>query len=99
STQDHLGFALISAPLAAIQFVLGHALSRSGDGLMLLPGIALSQASVASIALVYGVARRAGRDRSEGLIAAALMASATTMFYYARHLLPYDVALALGLAA
>ena len=64
STQDHLGFALISAPLAAIQFVLGHALSRSGDGLMLLPGIALSQASVASIALVYGVARRAGRDRS-----------------------------------
>jgi hypothetical protein len=99
STQDHLGFALMSAPIAAIQLAVGHALSRSGNGLMLLPGIALSQASVAAIALVYAVARRAGRDRSEALIAAALMASATTMFYYARHLLPYDAALALGLAS
>jgi hypothetical protein len=99
STQDHLGFALISAPIAAIQFAIGHALSRSGNGLMLLPGIVLSQASVISIALVYAIARRVGRDRIEALIAAALMASATTMFYYARHLLPYDAALALGLLA
>jgi hypothetical protein len=99
STQDHLGFALLSAPIAAVQLAIGHALSRSGDGLMLLPGILLSQASVVSIALVYAIARRAGRDRVEALIAAALMASATTMFYYARHLLPYDAALALGLFA
>jgi hypothetical protein len=99
STQEHLGFALISAPIAAVQFAIGHALSRTGNGLMLLPGILLSQASVVSIALVYAVARRAGRERTEALIAAALMASATTMFYYARHLLPYDAALALGLLA
>jgi len=99
-TQDHLGFALISAAPAALQLALGHALSRSGNGLMVLPGIVLSQISVVSIALVYAiVARRAGRDRSEALIAAALMASATTMFYYARHLLPYDSAMALGLLA
>jgi hypothetical protein len=99
STQDHLGFALISAPIAAIQLAIGHALSRSGNGLMLLPGIVLSQASVISIALVYAIARRTGRDRIEALIAAALMASATTLFYYARHLLPYDAALTLGLLA
>jgi len=99
STQDHLGFALLSAPIAAVQLAIGHALSRSGDGLMLLPGILLSQASVVSIALVYAIARRAGRDRVEALIAAALMASATTMFYYSRHLLPYDAALAAGLFA
>ena len=99
STQDHLGFALISAIPAAIQFRLGHALSRSGEGLMILPGIVLSQASVLSIALVYGIARRAGRDRIEALIAAALMASAATMFYYSRHLLPYDSSLLLALAA
>src|SRR5438132_5349115 len=99
STQDHLGFALISAVPAAIQFAIGHALSRSGNGLMMLPGIMLSQASVISIALVYAVARRAGRDRVEALVAAALMASAATMFYYSRHLLPYDSSLALGLAA
>src|SRR5919201_4866407 len=39
STQDHLGFALISAPIAALQLAIGHALSRSGNGLMLIPGI------------------------------------------------------------
>lgn len=99
STQDHLGFALLSAPIAAVQFAIGHALSRTGDGLMLLPGIVLSQASVVSIALVYAIARRTGRDRAEALVAATLMASATTMFYYSRHLLPYDAALAAGLFA
>jgi hypothetical protein len=99
STQDHLGFALLSAPIAAAQLTIGHALSRSGNGLMLLPGILLSQASVVSIALVYAIARRMGSDRAEALIAAVLMASATTMMYYARHLLPYDASLALGLLA
>src|SRR5437868_6753133 len=99
STPDHLGFALVSALPAAIQIALGHALSRSGNGLMILPGAVLAQASVVSIALVYAIARRAGRDTREALIAATLMASSTTMFYYARHLLPYDSALALGLLA
>jgi len=97
STQDHIGFALISATPAAIQFSIGHALSRSGNGLMMLPGIVLSQASVVSIALVYAIARRTGRDGVEALLAAALTASATTMFYYARHLLPYDSAMMLAL--
>lgn len=99
STQDHLGFALISAAPAAFQFSIGHALSRSGNGLMMIPGIVLSQASVVSIALVYAIARRAGRDGAESLLAAAFMASAATMFYYARHLLPYDSAMMLALLA
>ena len=99
STQDHIGFALISAIPAATQFWLGHALSRSGNGLMILPGIVLSQASVLSIAVVYAIARRAGRDRVEAFVAAALMASATTLFYYSRHLLPYDCSLLLALVA
>lgn len=99
STQDHLGFALLSALPAGVQIALGHALSRSGNGLMILPGILLSQASVASIALVYAIALRAGRDRTEALIAAVVMAAATTMLYYARHLLPYDGAMLLALSA
>jgi len=99
STQDHLGFALISAIPAGVQFAIGHALSRTGNGLMILPGAVLSQASVLSIALVYAIARRAGRDTAEALLAAVLMAAATTQFYYARHLLPYDSSLALGLLA
>ncbi len=98
-TQEHLGFALISAVPAGIQLALGHALSRSGNGLMVLPGVVLSQMSVIAIWLVYAIARRAGRDGTEALVAAALMVSATTMFYYARHLLPYDSALTIGLVA
>ena len=99
ATQDHLGFALISAPLAAFQFSMSQALSRSADGLLMLPGLLLAQASVVSIALVYAIARRTGGDRVEASLAAALMASATTMFYYARHLLPYDSAMMLALLA
>jgi len=99
STQDHLGFALVSAVPAAIQFSIGHALSRPGGGLIVLPGIMLAQASVAAIGLVYAIALRAGRDTTEAFIAALLMAAAATMFYYSRHLLPYDTALALGLLA
>lgn len=99
STQDHLGFALISAGPAGLQFALSRALGRSGNALTILPGVVLSQISVAAIVLVYAIARRAGRDRVEALIAAALMASATTMFYYARHLLPYDSSMALALLA
>jgi hypothetical protein len=99
SPEAHLGFTLISAIPAAIQFSLGHALSRSGNGLMILPGVLLSQASVMAIGLVYAIARRARRDPGEAFVASLLMASATTIFYYARHLLPYDSALALGLLA
>ena len=98
-SQEHLGFTLISAVPAGIQHALGHALSRSDNGLMILPGVLLSQISVIAIGLTYAIARRAGRDRTEALIAAALMASATTMFYYARHLLRYDSAMALALLA
>jgi hypothetical protein len=99
STQDHLGFALISAAPAGLQLALSHALSRSGIALTIVPAVVLSQISVAAIALVYAIARRAGRERVEALLAAAFMASAATMFYYARHLLPYDSAMALALLA
>ena len=52
STQDHLGFALISAGPAGLQLALSHALSRSGNALTIVPGVVLSQISVAAIALV-----------------------------------------------
>ena len=64
-----------------------------------LPVLFLLLASVASVALSYGIARRAGGSEREGLIAAALMTCATTMLYYSRHILPYDAALALTLLA
>ncbi|WP_406696818.1 hypothetical protein V5E97_38100 [Singulisphaera sp. Ch08] len=59
----------------------------------------LSLASVACIGLTYAIARRAGGDRREGLTAALIMACSSSMFYYARHLLPYDTSMALALLA
>src|SRR5437016_1131582 len=77
ATQDHLGFALITAVPAAVQFSIGHALSRSDNGLMMLPGVVLAQASVLVIGLVYAIARRTGRDTTEAFLAALLMAAST----------------------
>ncbi len=64
-----------------------------------LPAAILSLWSVAVIALMYPLARRAGADETEALFAVVLAACANTLFYYSRHLFPYDASLALGLLA
>ena len=64
-----------------------------------LGAIVLSLASVAVIGMTYLVARRAGADEPEALIAALLVSGCATMTFYSRHLVPYDSALALALAA
>ena len=64
-----------------------------------VPALFLCLASVVCIGLTYAVARRAGAGEREALIASVLMASATVLFYYSRHLVPYDASLALALLA
>jgi hypothetical protein len=64
-----------------------------------LPAFAFSLSSVAAIALTYALGRRAGASERESLLAAALMFASTSMLMHARHFLPYDTALALGLLA
>jgi hypothetical protein len=104
ATPDHVGFTLVAAVPALLQRAL---IASSGlpqdraavDATAWLPAAVLSLASLAAIALVHAIARRSGADASEALLAAALMAGSTSMLYYSRHLLPYDSALALALAA
>lgn len=64
-----------------------------------LPALFLSLVSVALIGLVHALARRVGAPPDEALLAALLAACSTSLFYPARHLQPYDAALALALAA
>jgi hypothetical protein len=52
-----------------------------------------------NIWLVWRLALRTGAGPREALVAALCMALSNSMFYYSRHLLPYDVALTLGLWA
>jgi hypothetical protein len=58
-----------------------------------------SLASVCSIGLVYAVARRSGADEDESVLAALLLFSSTNMLMHAQHFFPYDLSLAVFLAA
>jgi hypothetical protein len=64
-----------------------------------VPALFLATASIISIALVYAIAHKSGAQKREGIIAALMMTCSTTMFYYARHFLPYDVSMAMALFA
>ena len=92
----HMGFFLIGIPIAAVyQYVAGY----SGYENLWIPALMLSVASVIVIALTYLVARKAGARPVEALLAASLLACATSFFYYSRHILPYDSSFALVMLA
>jgi hypothetical protein len=96
---DHLGFALLSAIPAGLHYALSSGLGIDPSRLLMLPALVLAHASVVTIGLVYAIARRTGAPKAEALLAALFMACSTALLYNARHLLPYDAALALALAA
>lgn len=58
---------------------------------------ALGLFSVLNIALLHRLVRTAGGDEAEAGLAALLSAVAASLTYYARHLLPYDLALTAAL--
>src|SRR5688572_22167390 len=98
ATGEYWGFALVAALPAGLHHVLSRGIDAD-DRVFTVPALFLSQMSVIAIGMVYAVARRSGSDTREAFVAALLMAGATTMFYYARHLLPYDTSMALVLGA
>jgi hypothetical protein len=109
----HTGFTLIGLPGTVLQYLETRRLGLPTDlrtpGLPInmeamlettwLSALLLSLASVACIGLTYAIARASGADQKEGLVAAFLMSCATSMFYFSRHLMPYDSGLALTLTA
>jgi hypothetical protein len=101
---DHTGFLAVGLVPAALQRAYlratGLAETRpSVDATAWLPALLLGMGSLACIGLVGALARRAGAAEDEGLLAAFLMLCSTSMLGPSRHLLPYDSALALALAA
>ncbi len=96
---DHAGFALLATVPAAVQHGLDSISGLSQDSTLWISALILSLMSVACIGLTAAIARRAGAGETEALIAAILMAAATSMLYFSRHLMPYDLSLALGLLA
>jgi hypothetical protein len=95
----HVGFLLLGTIPATLQYFLQVGQGLSLESTVWIPALMLSTASVASIAVTAAIARRGGAGRREAFIAALLMASATSMFYFSRHVVPYDLSLAIALLA
>jgi hypothetical protein len=95
----HPGFILVGILPATVHYTVTQLLRLPVENTMWIPALLLSLASAACIGLTYAIARKAGADKKEGLAAAFMMACAGTMFYYSRHLAPYDSSLALALLA
>jgi hypothetical protein len=101
---EHPAFNYLGAALAALHHALAQLtpqrdwtqeenITASAD----LAAAVLSLFSVLNIWLVHRLARAGGADENEALWAALLTAAANTLFYYSRHLLPYDCALSAAL--
>jgi len=88
----HVGFVVFTAPAALLFKTLG----STPVAMSVATGL-LALASVAVVGIVYPLALRVGADAEEALLAAALTAATACLTVYARHVLPYDVSMALAL--
>jgi hypothetical protein len=55
--------------------------------------------SVSHIILVWGISRRLGATAVQAASAATLLAASVTFFYFARHMLPYDLSMTFALGS
>ena len=94
---DHTGFVVVGVLPALLQAAFQS--PPRGTAALWLPALVLASASVLSIGLVYGIARRLQAPPTEALGASVLLSLSATYVYYSRHLLPYDSSMALGLGA
>lgn len=88
---DHAFFRWVALPAALLQLRLGAGTFAAAAYFALI--------STLVIWLGWCVARRAGAGEREAGWAALLAAASTSLFYFSRHFVPYDAALALVLAS
>lgn len=86
---DHFLFKVIGVVPATIQIIFQPSPK--------IPAIFFSLFSVANLWLGWGIVRRTGGSERAAILAISLLALCSTFFYYSRHLLPYDTAMAFGL--
>lgn len=106
SSPEHAGFTVLASLLVPVQHLLAH-LTGHGDwstpanfyASAHIAALLLGGFSVVTLWLIHRLALAAGASSREALFAALIAACTATLFYYARHLSPYDCSLALALAA
>ena len=95
----HPGYVLWGMLPGALQYAVELLFGQPATNTIWIPSILISCMSIWAIALVAAIAKQAGASDQEAMIAALLMACSTSMFYFARHLAPYDLALTIALLA
>lgn len=103
---EHAGFTFVALALAPLQHLIAGALGH-GDWSVATNYYAtaswgatlLGLSSVLNILLLQRIARAAGASPLEANLAALLAAASTSLFYFSRHLLPYDAALTAALGS
>ena len=91
TTPEHLGFKVLGLVPAMAENILGT--SR------ILPALFFSLFSVLNLYLIYKLSQRAGASFQESVLALLLATASHSLLYYVRHLMPYDMAMSLGLLA
>lgn len=90
-TPEHLGYKVFGIVPALLEQVMGQ--SR------VLPALFFSLFSVFNLYLIFLLAQKQGAPSTEALIALVFASLSQCLFYYSRHLVPYDVAMTFGLLA
>jgi hypothetical protein len=96
---DHTGFTILAIIPASFHKIAVLIFAEPPGSLLKVPALLLSLASVGCIGMTYAVARRARASSRESFIAALLMALSAGMFYWSRHLIPYDTSILIALIA
>jgi hypothetical protein len=89
---DHPLFKIVAIMPASIEYATRRTDSRIG-------ALFFATVSTATIWLVGAIAADLGAGGIEAVMAAMLAALSSALFYYARHLLPYDLSMVLALAS
>lgn len=88
---EHLGYKVIGVVPAYLESVV----KKSN----VLPAMYFSSFSVINLCWIFLLARKLGASPSEALLALFFASLSQSLFYYSRHLVPYDVAMTFGLIA
>jgi len=89
---DHPLFRVVSFVPASVEYLTGAEDTR-------IAAVFLAFFSVLNVWLVGRIASRLGAGEWESTLASVLAALSASLTYWARHLMPYDVAMSLGLLA
>jgi len=91
----HFGYHLVNAPATLLYGLLSYIANAELDFFApQLLAVASAPLNASHIILVYAIARRANASRRESLLAALMTLFSASLFYFSRHFIPYDNAMA-----